>query len=333
MSKTERIIALANTLRQRGSMTKQQILERFEISEPTFKRDLEFLRDRHGADIVYDAADKVYRLKTAGTLPYGATPGTSMEMPGLWFQADELQALLTMHQIISGLGAESFLSEHLAPLKTRIDQLLSQSDASLGQDEIRRRVRMLPMASRRLPAEHFTIVTHALLGRRQLHIRYTSRSSGEATAREVSPQRIVHYRDNWYLDAYCHLRERLSTFSIDAIAEARLLKTAAIEIDEDTLNETLASSYGIFSGQPVDTAVLRFSATRSRWVSAEIWHPEQQGEWVGEEWQVSFPYGDTRELMMDILKHGAEVRVISPAPLQEAVQKEHSRAAAANDNP
>jgi predicted DNA-binding transcriptional regulator YafY len=38
------------------------------------------------------------------------------------------------------------------------------------------------------------------------------------TEREVSPQRLVHYRDNWYLDAWCHLREDVRSFSIDAIA-------------------------------------------------------------------------------------------------------------------
>ncbi|MEY4014409.1 MAG: hypothetical protein RLZZ290_1273 [Pseudomonadota bacterium] len=332
MSKTERIIAMANLLRQRGVMTKTQILERFEISEPTFKRDLEFLRDRYGADIVYDSSERVYRLKTSGTLPHGATKGPSMEMPGLWFRAEELQALLTMHQIISGLGADGLLAEHLAPLKDRIDSLLGQADPkpSGSSDQIRRRVRILPMASRRLPAEHFTQVTNALLSRKRMRMHYTSRASNESTVREVSPQRVVHYRDNWYLDAYCHLRHRLSTFSIDAIEKVKLLEADCVEISEAELEETLASGYGIFSGKPDQTAVLRFSAERSRWVAAEVWHPDQVGEWTGpdkKQWQITFPYAHDRELIMDILRHGASVEVLSPEHLAKAVQAEHQRAA------
>jgi len=332
MSKTERIIAMANLLRQRGVMTKTQILEKFEISEPTFKRDLEFLRDRYGADIVYDSTERVYRLKTTGTLPYGATQGTSMEMPGLWFSPDELQALLTMHQIISGLGADGLLAEHLAPLKDRIHSLLgqTQSNPEGSSDQIRRRVRILPMASRRLPAEHFTLVTNALLSRKRIRIHYTSRSSNESTVREVSPQRVVHYRDNWYLDAYCHLRHRLSTFSIDAIEKAKLLGAQCVEIPEEELEQTLASGYGIFSGKAEHYAVLRFTAERSRWVSAEVWHPEQMGQWTGpdkKQWQITFPYAHDRELIMDILRHGASVEVVSPEHLAESVREEHQRAA------
>ncbi len=326
MSKTERIIELANLLRKRGCMSKSEILEKFEISEPTFKRDLEFLRDRYGANIVYDASDKMYRIQTSGTLPYGATKGTNMEMPGLWFSPNELQALLTMHQVISGLGADGLLAEHLEPLKDRIGQLLGQGSTT---DEIRKRVRILPMASRRLPAEHFTLVTNALLSRKRLKIHYTSRSSNEATIREVSAQRVVHYRDNWYLDAYCHLRHRLSTFSIDAISKAQLLKAPCVEIPEEELNETLAGGYGIFSGKPDHVAVLRFSAERSRWVAAEVWHPDQVGEWTGpkkDQWQITFPYAHDRELIMDILRHGASVQVVSPPHLAKAVQEEHRRA-------
>ena len=42
--------------------------------------------------------------------------------------------------------------------------------------------------------------------RKRVKIEYRGRTSGEVTVREISPQRLVHYRDNWYLHAWCHLR-------------------------------------------------------------------------------------------------------------------------------
>ncbi|MDT8429578.1 MAG: WYL domain-containing protein [Pseudomonadales bacterium] len=48
-------------------------------------------------------------------------------------------------------------------------------------------------------------------------IKYSSRSKEELSERWVSPQRLVYYRDNWYLDAWCHLREGLRMFSIDRL--------------------------------------------------------------------------------------------------------------------
>ena len=104
-------------------------------------------------------------------------------------------------------------------------------------------------------------------------------------------------------------------------------KTRALEITDAELDAVLASGYGIFSGQPTATAVLLFSETISRWVSAEIWHPQQQGQWVGLQWEVSFPYSDARELVMDIMRHGPDVRVMAPPALAEEVKTRHRKAA------
>jgi predicted DNA-binding transcriptional regulator YafY len=49
------------------------------------------------------------------------------------------------------------------------------------------------------------------------------------------------------------------------------------------------------------------------------------GKWVeggnGKMWQLSFPYSDLRELLMDVLKHGDQVQVLEPKALEEEVQK------------
>jgi len=56
---------------------------------------------------------------------------------------------------------------------------------------------------------------------------------------------------------------------------------------------------------------------RARWVQREQWHPQQKMQTLpdgGLELQV--PYSDERELIGDILRFGADVKVISPAPLK-----------------
>lgn len=348
MSKTDRIFEINRILRLKGSMSKQQIMEKFEISEPTFKRDLEMLRDRFGAEICYDTQDKVYRLVSSGAIPSGAQPGGDRsEVPGLWFNEQELHSLLTMYELLKGHGGQGVVAETLAPFKEKIESLLSRvahdksqkvgASVSIAGDSkvfdrnslserskaVRNRIRILPMAARRTPGDHLTQVADAVIGRKRLRISYYSRSRDEETEREISPQRLVHYRDNWYLDAYCHLRERISTFSVDAIVKARTLSEPALDINEVELNETLTASYGIFSGKSAGDCTLLFSVERSRWVSDEVWHPDQQGEWVdgptGKQWRLSFPYSDLREVLMDVLKHGDHVQVLAPESLRNAV--------------
>jgi predicted DNA-binding transcriptional regulator YafY len=140
--------------------------------------------------------------------------------------------------------------------------------------------------------------------------------------REVSPQRLVHYRDNWYLDAWCHMRNELRSFSVDAMSNCHMLDKPAQSVPQEELDSSLGAGYGIFGGKPKAWATLKFSPARSRWVSREIWHPMQKthtetdGSFV-----LQIPYSDDRELMGDILRFGADVEVIAPKELRTALQR------------
>jgi len=161
------------------------------------------------------------------------------------------------------------------------------------------------------------------LSRRRLRIDHFRRAANETLSRDVSPQRLVFYRDNWYLDAWCHLRQGLRTFSVDAIGNAVVLGKRAREIKDETLDEHLGAGFGIFSGRAAHTAVLRFSPLRARWVSREVWHSDQDGQYeLDGAYVLKVPYSDPRELLMDILKYGADVQVLAPAVLREQVREQ-----------
>ena len=189
----------------------------------------------------------------------------------------------------------------------------------LGLSEASQRIRVLPMSARSA-GEHFRTLASATLQRRRLRIVYKSRSRDETSEREVSPQHLVHYRDNWYLDAWCHQRRGLRIFSVDRVHSAAELQTRTDDVPEAALAEHFASSYGIFAGKANKIAVLRFTAERARWVADERWHPEQSGQFLTNgSYELRIPYRDERELVMDILRHGPEVEVLAPAPLRDAV--------------
>ena len=203
-----------------------------------------------------------------------------------------------------------------APFRRPVSQVALQ-----GAGEATQRIRLLSIAARRKNPRHFQAVAHAVLQRHRLRIDYYNREHDQTSHREISPQRLAHYRDNWYLDAWCHDKKSLRSFAVECIRTVEPLTKPAKAIAESTLNRELASSYGIFAGQPHATAVLRFTAKRARWVAEEIWHPEQQSRWLEDgRYELRLPYSDDRELLMDILKHGAEVEVVAPDALREAAK-------------
>lgn len=312
MDRTERFYKIQRLLNQRRVVPIESFLETLEISRATFKRDLEYLRDRFGMPIVWDRGRGGYYLDGS------QHEADAWQLPGLWFSATEIHALLTMERLLETLQP-GLLGNQIRPLKERIRHLLEAGDHS--PDELNRRIRVLQMGHRLVEPDHFQVLASALLSRRRLRITHYRRQAGEALERMVSPQRLVHYRDNWYLDAWCHTRHALRTFSVDAIDAAAIDPHPARDVPDEELDAVLAAGFGIFSGQRTETAVLRFNPKRARWVARETWHPDQEGDYELDGYFVlKVPYSDPRELVMDVLKYGPDVEVLGPPALREMVK-------------
>jgi predicted DNA-binding transcriptional regulator YafY len=312
MDRTERFHLIDMMLSGPGVVTFQRLQERLEVSRATLKRDLEYLRNRLNAPIVWDRDAGGYRFEREERV------GGQYELPGLWFSAEEIHALLTMQHLLANLDASGLLGAHIQPLMARITGLLGSGRHPA--EEVRKRIKLIPLAARRLSLEHFAALGSALLRRKRLLVTYYAKSSDETSEREISPQRLVHYRENWYLDAWCHLRDGLRSFAVDGVRRAEILESHARDIPEKTLDAVLGAGYGIFSGRRLTWARLRFSAERSRWIALEQWHPRQRGKLQRDgRYLLEVPYADDRELIMDILRHVPEVEVLAPEALREAV--------------
>ena len=317
MDKFDRIYQLHNLLRDRRTpIARDDLTRRLECSEQTVYRLIRIMREYLGAPLEFDEQRGGYYYERNAE-------GGTYELPGLWFNAAELQALLVFDRLLENLES-GLLGEHLAPLARRIGELLEHK--RLGLSEAAHRVRVLGMAAR--PAgEWFQVLAGATLQRRKLVLRYHARSKDKISERTVSPQRLVHYRDNWYLDAWCQMRNGLRTFAVDRVRHAAQIDEPAREIADTELNAYFASAYGIFSGKADKTAVLRFSAERARWAADERWHPDQVGQFLTDgKCELRIPYRDERELVMDILKHGPDIEVVGPESLRKQVAQKLRKA-------
>ncbi len=318
MSGMERIYQIDQILGARHSVTRKELQERLGVSWATLKRDLAYMRDRLNAPLIFDRSLGGYRFETTGK-----RIGPQYELPGLWFTAEEIHALLTMQHLLSNLDTGGLLGPQIQPLLARLTGLLGTADNPA--EEVQRRIRIQTVGAREFHLNHFQAVGSALLRRKRLVIRYHARGTDEVTEREVSPQRLNHYRDNWYLDAWCHLRDGLRAFSVDAIEHAEILDTKAKDVADKRLDEVLGSGYGVFSGDQIAWAVLRFTPERARWVASERWHRNQEGKFLEDgSYELRVPYADDRELIMDIMKYGSDCTVVEPDALRQRVADEIS---------
>ncbi len=308
MDRYERILTLHRMLKTaRYPVAFEHLKDELRCSRATLYRDIAFLRDALGAPIAMDSERHA--------VGYDREEAERFELPGLWLTSEELAALLAVHQMLVRTGP-GVLSSALAPLKQRIERLLSNQESGKRYDL--GRIRVTGSGIRKLDESVFRVIASAVLERRQLKFRYRARTSGSEGTRSVSPQRLTHYRENWYLDAWDHDRKALRSFSLDRIAEPRQDEATAVDVPEADLDAHLAGSYGIFAGAPKAWATLMFSPRAARWVADEHWHSRQEGRMLPDgRYELRVPYSNAKELLMDVMRFGPDAEVVAPPSLRE----------------
>ncbi len=315
MDRLERFYRIHHLMQAGKCLPLGDFMTDMEVSKATIKRDIEYMRDRLNAPLVYDRDREGYRYEK------GIAGAERFDLPGVWFSPTEIHALMVVHALLGNIGP-GLLDGTVKPVIGRIENLLE--DHRLPAEEIAKRIRVLNVSHRPALPEHFATAAQATIQRQRLKLLHYHRGEDRRLEREVSPQRLIHYRGNWYLDGWCHLRDGLRSFSLDAVEQCHLLETAPCEqVSFEILDSFFASAYGIFTGEATAKAVLRFNAKRARWVSKEVWHPEQIGTFESNgSYRLEFPFGESAELIMDILKHGAAVEVLEPEALRDQISHE-----------
>jgi proteasome accessory factor C len=309
MDKFDRIFRLHAVLAgRRTPISLEELKRKLGCSKATVHRSIDALKDYLHAPLVFDSERKGYRYES---------DAKTFELPGLWFTPAELQALALMQRLLEEAGG-GLLEEHLGSLTNGLNDLTSHKRLNLT--EMASRLRFPALAAR--PAGPlFQIAVSSTLERKKLRMHYHARGSNDRTHRTVSPQRVIHYRESWYLDAWDEDKQALRSFSIDRILDLTVVNEAATNIPDAELDRHYASSYGIFSGEADKTAVLHFTSERARWVADEKWHPRQEGQHLADgTYELRIPYRDPRELTMDILRHGPHVLVVEPESLRSEVR-------------
>ena len=319
MDKFDRIFRLHAILASRRTpISLQELKLQLDCSKATVHRTINALRDYLAAPIVFDSERQGYRYTAEARAP-------EFQLPGLWFTPAELQALTLMQRLLQEAG-RGLLEEHIGALTRRLNQLTSHKRLNLQETASRLK---FPALAARPAGPAFQVVISATLERKKLEMHYHARGTNEHTSRTISPQRVIHYRESWYLDAWDEDKQALRSFSIDRIQELTVLDEQATSISEGELDKHYASSYGIFSGEADKIAVLHFTAERARWVADEQWHPQQQSTCLADGlYELRIPYSDPRELIMDILRHAAHVKVIAPESLRRQVRDQLAAALA-----
>lgn len=312
MSKTLEAITRLNTVLNDAAMplSKDDLARKARLNIRTMERHLKFLKEHLGAPLHCDKRRNTYKYRNGA--------GERFELPGIWFSKDELAALFSLRQLMGEIpdGALSSITEELWK---RIEKV-SLEEGQLPDNGWMKKVKVLPIGGRAVSDAVFRTSVDALVRGRNLFI--TQKTLGKETlSREVSPLQIVRYRDNWYLDAWCHLRSDFRSFGLSRIHDAKMLDSMVVKTSAKALRDHYASSYGIFNGRADKVATIRFTGIAAEEVSKERWHSAQSGRDMGGGiYELDVPYRKDTELIMDVLRWGEEAVVVSPQELRDKIK-------------
>ena len=292
---------------RRTPISKQKLAEALECTPRSVERYIEDLQTYWEAPINF--------LPRRG-YQYDPEQREKWQVPGLWMTREESQKLLLLLNILNSFG-NGLLNEELKGVHTNIDRILQRR--GVDRVSLENRIRILPIAHRTISDHQINRILNALVDRKRVRIRYEDFQS-HRTVRTISPQRLVYYKDNWYVDSWCHKAAALRTFSIARIEWSESDDTPAEKVSDTQLDNHFKFSYGIFAGEPDQQAVLRFLPPVATEIARQQWHPRQSGRWEKKHYILSIPYSNPTELKQDILKHLPNVVVEAPAVLQKEIR-------------
>ena len=289
------------------------LAEKFELSRKQAQRTITHFRDRFGAPLDYDARHRGYRYRD-----------DSFELPRLPATQEELLAVLLAHRLLRHADGG-----HISNQIQRFGRkLLAHLDHRLSFEILEQSFSADWHGHSPIDAKLFRLVCDALLKHRLLRFDYRSPRTGETTHRTVEPHHLQHYQASWVLVAYCRLRGRFRKFFLARMRRPRMLPTTFTPRPPEQWQAYCKGAFGIFQGKRHVRVTLKFNAHRSRWVREQFWHPRQQiQEQLDGGLTISFPVADFREIKLEILRFGADCKVLVPEALRQEVQTEIGRMA------
>ncbi len=299
MSQTERILFIDRHLRRNTTITVEQTAEHFEVSSRQIKRDIEYMRDRFNAPIIYDAKNKTYKYEKS---------------------FNKLEFL--DQKIIFSYVAMKSLTETSNYIPVYSEELLQNLKNEVPKDYLA----VCDNISYQMPqvdnikSDYFIDICDSIREKKCLEIDYID-SKGNKSNRIIEPEKIINYSGSWYIVSFDQTVKYFRIFNIARITNIKITKQQFIKKTpeyQNMLDEYLSSSFGIFKGKKKYTAKIRFTGRASVVIKSQSWHPKQKLITKEEYTELTLPIAEYHEILSKILSFGPDAVPLEPPELVDA---------------
>ena len=299
----ERFVWFDGQVRQKRFPNARKLADHFEMSRRTAQRNIDFMRDRLIAPLVYDTSNKGYYYQDE-----------TFELPHFPVTQEEVLSVLLAQNLLS-YTAGGFISRAINRFGKKLFAATGHFGLTAGQMDKSFSATWHGYS----PAQGnlFQQVADTLLKRHLIRFTYRSPATGEKTHRLAEPHHLQHYMASWVLIAWCRLRDDWRKLYLARMTDITIEPETFDPKQADQWQHLLEGAFGIFQARETIPVVLRFTPFRARWIKEQLWHPDQTMTRLDDgSLELSFPVADFREIKLKILQFGADVEVISPEELR-----------------
>jgi proteasome accessory factor B len=309
----ERIAVIDQAIRGGQWPNANTLARELEVSSRTVQRDLVFLRDRLQAPLEFDAVRNGYRYTSPDyRLPFFRL--TEGELVALFLAERSLQQY-------RGTPYEADLRRVFARMKAGLPEAVSIDLAALAET-----LSVRPTVVTEPDAATFATLAAAVVGGRRLEIDYWTASRNERNRRQIDPYHLTVIDGDWYLIAFCRLRQSIRIFSVVRVRSVRETGETFERPRDFRVDDYLSGCFRALRGEGQHQVVLRFVPECARRITEKSWHRSQTTEATPDGGLVlRLEVSDLREVKRWVLSWGAECAVLEPAELRQEIEAEARR--------
>jgi predicted DNA-binding transcriptional regulator YafY len=206
--KIDRLISIITLLLRKEKVKAQELADRYEVSVRTILRDIETI-NQAGIPIV------TYRGSNGGI---GIAEGFRIDKSVLNY--DEMASIIALRNGINSIStsqSDSFLEKMKSNLNQDQIDTLNRKSSQLVID-------LSPWGNSQLINDKLEHFRKAIKESLEVTIKYAD-FNGTLTERKIEPYTLILKGQNWYLHAFCRLRDAFRLFKVSRIRELTLLES------------------------------------------------------------------------------------------------------------
>lgn len=284
------------------------LARQLEVSPKTVMRDIEFMRDRLGMPLAYEAVRHGYFY----TAPV-------QEFPMMKVSQGEVAALLLAQKSLEefrGTPFERPLASAFRKLSTSLN-----SEMDVAWHEMEEAVSVRRAGAGLADLQVFDALAQAVMKRHEVTFSYHKLDGAKPESRQVRPYHLGCIENQWYLFAHDEDRRAMRTFALPRIQAVERTGGTFRRPKDFSVTKILDGSFAVFEGGSPRLVRLRFRGVTARIVAERTWHDSQKITPHASGIEMTMRVGLSPDLVRWVLGWGAEAEVLEPTELRATLAK------------